>query len=148
MEPSGIDNADLLHQPGFIMLMIGAVLLCLFATVISLRNARLWLLRLLGVGTPGVVESIEIVTDPNGEVLRRPLVAYTTKTGSPVRSTPIVFRSRSSLDVGANVNVHYNANRPERMIVEGFDVRVREMVYAALSFAVAIALVIVYFAQL
>lgn len=148
MEPSGIDNPDLLHQPGLIMLMIGVVLLCLFATVVSLRNARLWLLRLNGVSTLGVVDAIEVVTDSNGEVLRRPLVAYTTKTGSPVRSTPIVFRARSALDVGANVHVHYSATRPERMVVEGFDLRAREMVYAGLSFAVAIALLIVYFAQL
>ncbi len=147
MDPS-IENNDLLHQPAMIVIMAGILLLCLFAAVVNLRNARLWMLRLRGTGTSGVVQAMEVVTDPNGEVLRRPRVAYTTPAGAAVTATPLVYRPRSALDVGASVRVRYAQRRPERMVVYGFDVRIREMVFAALSVAVAIAVIVGYFARL
>lgn len=51
--------------------------------------------------------------------------------------TPIV--------VGTSVRVSYAAKRPERMVVHGFDVRVREPVYAAASLAIAIAVTVAFF---
>jgi hypothetical protein len=149
MPSTGVnDNIDLMHQPAVMMIMIGVLLLCLFGAVVSLRNVGLWVLRLRGVQTLGVVEAMEIVTESNGEVLRRPRIAYTTKTGSPVRSTPVMFRPRSALETGATVQVRYAAERPERMVVAGFDVRIREIVYATAGIVAAIAVAIGYFGQL
>jgi len=149
MPSTGVDdNIDLMHQPAVMMIMIGVLLLCLFATVVSLRNVGLWVLRFRGVQTVGVVEAMEIVTESNGEVLRRPRIAYTTKTGSPVHSTPVIFRPRSALETGSAVRVRYAAERPERMVVTGYDVRVREVVYASAGLVAAIAVAVGYFGQL
>jgi hypothetical protein len=145
MDPSITGGqVDLMHQPGMVVIMIGLVLLCLFATVVNLRNARLWMLRIAGVGTAGVVDALEYVTEANGEVLRRPRVRYTTQDGAPVRAVPLVFRATSPIAIGTMVRLSYAAERPERMVVHGFDVRLREPVYAAASLAVAISLALVY----
>jgi len=149
MPSAGVDdNIDVLHQPAMTMIMLGLVCLCLFSTVVNLRNVRLWMLRLAGVATSGVVDSLEIVTVSNGEVLRRPRVRYTTQTGAAVTAMPVVFRTKSPIEVGTMVRVSYAARRPERMVVHGFDARVRELVYAAVSLGVAIAAIVVFFASL
>jgi hypothetical protein len=142
------DNIDLLHQPAMQMIMLGVLLLCLFGTIVSLRNVRLWMLRMAGVATSGVVDSLEIVTASNGEVLRRPRVRYTTQTGASVTAMPVVFRARSPIEIGTMVRVSYAARRPERMVVHGFDARTRELVYAAASLAIAIVVMVLYFGSL
>jgi uncharacterized membrane protein YbhN (UPF0104 family) len=146
MEWSAHGSAGLLGEPGTVLILVCVLLLCLFSTVVNLRNARLWMLRLAGVSTSGVVDALEIVTDANGEVLRRPRVKYTTKDGMAIRATPMVFRATTPIAIGASVRVSYAAKRPERMVVHGFDFRVREPVYAAASLAIAIAIVAVYYA--
>jgi hypothetical protein len=144
-DPSISDgHIDLMHQPGMVIIMIGLLLLCVFSTIVNLRNGRLWMLRLAGVATSGVVDALEYVTEANGEVLRRPRVRYTTQDGVPVRAVPLVFRATSTIAIGTTVRLSYAAERPERMVVHGFDVRLREPVYAVASLAVAISLALVY----
>jgi hypothetical protein len=143
MEWSADDPVDL-YAPGTGLILLCALLLCLFSTVVNLRNARLWMLRLAGVATSGVVDALEIVTNANGEVLRRPRVKYTTRDGRALRASPVVFRARSPIVIGTSVRVTYAVKRPERMVVHGFDFRAREPIYAAASLALAIAIVAMY----
>jgi hypothetical protein len=83
---------------------------------------------------------MEIVTSPNGEVLRRPLVAYTVAaTGDTLVASPLIFRTASKLDAGSAVQVRYAKARPARMVVPGFGFRPSELVYAVGGVAVAIA---------
>src|SRR5262249_20296364 len=104
MDWSVTEHKDsLLNLPGTTLIMLGLVLLSLFSTVVNLRNARLWMLRLAGVGTSGVVDALEIVTGANGEVLRRPFVKFTTRDGTNVRAAPVVFRATSPIVVGTPV---------------------------------------------
>jgi hypothetical protein len=147
MDPSS-SNSDLMHQPGTVFLMLGLILLLLFLAVVSLRNVRLWLLRFAGVPTIGIVDAIEFVTEPTGEVLRRPRIRYTDGNGTVVQSSPVLFRTTSNLAVGAVVPIRYASDRPERMVVRAFDTRVRELVSAAISLAAAIAIATFYFAHL
>ena len=55
---------------------------------------------------------MEIVTSPNGEVLRRPQVAYTVATGDTVIASPLIFRTASKLDKGSEVQVRYAKTKP------------------------------------
>lgn len=132
-------QTDLWHQPAVGLIAAGIVVAALFVTVVSLRNSRIWLLQLTGVRAAGVVRAMEIVTNPNGEVLRRPQVAYTVATGDTLIASPLIFRTASKLDTGSEVQVRYAKTKPARMVVPGFGFRHRELVYAVGGIAVAIA---------
>jgi len=137
-------QTDLWHQPAVGLIAAGIALAALFVTIVSLRNSRIWLLQLTGRWATGVVRAMEIVTSPNGEVLRRPQVAYTVATGDAVISSPLIFRTASKLDKGSEVQVRYAKTRPARMVVPGFGFRSRELVYAVGGIAVAIAITVWY----
>lgn len=114
-------------------------------TLMSLRNARLWLLRVCGRKASGVVSRVEIVTSPNGEVLRRPVVAFRTEDGSEVAGTPVLFRTSTHLSKGSPVEVSYSRRRPTRLVVHGYDFRRREVVYASIGLVIMISTGSVYF---
>jgi len=147
MDPD-VANQDVLHQPGFTFLMVGLVLLCLFSRGHEPPEFEGVAAPPADVRTIGIVEAIEVATDSNGDVLRRPRIRYTDTRGATVESTPVRFRTSSSLAVGSAVPVRYAPRRPERLVVGGFDIRAREIVYAALSLAAALAILIFYFATL
>lgn len=134
----------LAHNPFVSWFLIFVTVAALFATAVNLRNARLWLLRATGRRAPGVVTRIELVTGPAG-VLRRPLVAFTTGDGRQIVSAPVLYRKRTALDEGTAVTVSYLARKPDRIVVHGYDFRVREVVYAATGVAVAILVFTMYF---
>ncbi len=136
-------RTDLWHQPAVGLIAAGIAVAALFVTIISLRNSRIWLLQLTGRRAAGVVRAMEIVTSPNGEVLRRPQVAYTVA-GDTVIASPLIFRTASKLDKGAEVEVRYAKTKPARMVVPGFGFRGRELVYAVGGIAVAIAVTVWY----
>jgi hypothetical protein len=136
-------QTDLWHQPAVGLIAAGIAVAGLFVTVISLRNSRIWLLQLTGRRAAGVVRAMEIVTSPNGEVLRRPQVAYTVA-GDTVVASPLIFRSASNLDKGSAVQVRYAKNKPARMVVPGFGFRRSELIYAVTGIAVAIAITVWY----
>ena len=133
-------QTDLWHQPAVGLIAAGIAVAALFVTIISLRNSRIWLLQLTGRRAAGVVRAMEIVTSPNGEVLRRPQVAYTVETGDTVVASPLIFRTASRLDTGSPVAVRYAKAKPARMVVPGFGFRVSELVYAVGGIVVAIAI--------
>ena len=137
-------QTDLWHQPAVGLIAAGIAVAALFVTIVSLRNSRIWLLQLTGRRAAGVVRAMEIVTSPNGEVLRRPQVAYTVATGDTVIASPLIFRTASKLDKGSEVQVRYAKTRPARMVVPGFGFRSRELVYAVGGIAVAIAITVWY----
>ena len=97
------------------------------------------MISLAGRRAAGVVQAMEIVTSPNGEVLRRPQVAYSVA-GDTVVATPLIFRTTSMLDKGSAVQVRYAKNKPARMVVPGFGFRRSELIYAVAGIAVAIAI--------
>ncbi len=133
-------QSDLWHQPAVGLIAAGIAVAALLVTIISLRNSRIWLLQLTGRRAAGVVRAMEIVTSPNGEVLRRPQVAYTVAaTGATVVASPLIFRTASKLDTGSAVQVRYAKTRPARMVVPGFGFRASELIYAVGGIAVAIA---------
>ncbi|HZD98517.1 MAG TPA: DUF3592 domain-containing protein [Micromonosporaceae bacterium] len=133
-------RTDLAHQPAVGIIAAGIAVAALFVTVISLRNSRIWLLQLTGRRADGVVRAMEIVTSPNGEVLRRPQVAYVVAaTGDIVVASPLIFRTASKLDAGSAVAVRYAKAKPARMVVPGFGFRLSELIYAVGGIAVAIA---------
>jgi len=132
-------QTDLWHQPAVGLIAAGIALAGLFVTIISLRNSRIWLLQLTGRRAAGVVRAMEIVTSPNGEVLRRPQVAYTV-VGDTVVASPLIFRSASKLDKGSAVQVRYAKAQPTRMVVPGYGFRRSELIYAVAGIAVAIAI--------
>jgi Protein of unknown function (DUF3592) len=133
-------QTDLWHQPAVGLIAAGIAVAALFVTIISLRNSRIWLLQLTGRRAAGVVRAMEIVTSPNGEVLRRPQVAYTVDTGDTVVASPLIFRSASQLNAGSAVAVRYAKAKPARMVVPGFGFRPSELIYAVGGIAVAIAI--------
>lgn len=114
-------------------------------TLINLRNARLWLLRISGRRASGAVENVEIATDPNGEVLRRPRVSFMTAEGRRMLVVPALFRVTTDLTNGTAVNVSYSRRNPDRVAVHGFDFRFREAVYAVLGLVVAASATALYF---
>jgi hypothetical protein len=138
-------DVDLAHQPAVAMFLIVAVVAALIATVINLRNVRLWLLRAAGKRAAGVVTRIEMVTGPAGPALRRPLVAFTTGDGREIITAPVVYRARTALREGSAVTVSYALRDPNRIVVHGYDFRTREPLYAALGLAVAIGISTAYF---
>ena len=137
-------QTDLWHQPAVGLIAAGIAVAALFVTVVSLRNSRVWLLQLTGHQAAGVVRAMEIVTSPNGEVLRRPQVAYTVDNGDTVVASPLIFRTASKLDAGSSVPVRYTKARPARMVVPGFGFRTRELVYAVGGIVIAIAITVWY----
>jgi hypothetical protein len=137
-------QTDLWHQPAVGLIAAGIAVAALFVTIVSLRNSRIWLLQLTGRRAAGVVRAMEIVTSPNGEVLRRPQVAYTVATGDTVIASPLIFRTASKLDKGSEVQVRYAKTKPARMVVPGFGFRRRELIYAVGGIAVAIAITVWY----
>jgi hypothetical protein len=139
------DMVDLVHQPAVGWVMLFAVIGGLFMTIVNLRNARLWLLRITGRRAQGVVNAIELVSDSDGSVLRRPIVAFTTSTGDQILGSPVVYRTSTSLTKGVAVTVSYAASDPARMVVHGFDVQYREAVYACLGVVIAVGISISYF---
>src|SRR5690606_2944076 len=96
--------------------------------LVNLRNARRWWLRLTGRRATGVVSRIEVVTSPNGEVLRRPVVRFRTSDGTEVESAPVMYRTSVPFDKGAQVGVSHSKRRPNRIAVHRYDVRKREPV--------------------
>ncbi|HEY9483338.1 MAG TPA: DUF3592 domain-containing protein [Micromonosporaceae bacterium] len=134
-----ITRTDLWHQPAVGLIAAGIALAALFVTIVSLRNSRIWLLQLTGRRAAGVVRAMEIVTSPNGDVLRRPQVAYTVATGETLIASPLIFRTASKLDKGSEVQVRYAKTKPARMVVPGFGFRHRELICAVGGIAVAIA---------
>jgi hypothetical protein len=139
------ENVDLAHQPAVAMFLVVVVFAALFATAVNLRNAGLWLRRLLGHRAYGVVEAIEMSTDSNGDVLRRPRVAFTTDKGERIVSAPAVYRTSTTLAKGMTVKVSYAPWKPVRIVVHGYDVRMREPLYAFLGVLVAVAVSTLYF---
>jgi hypothetical protein len=137
-------QSDLLNQPAVGLIAAGIAVAALFVTIISLRNSRVWLLQLTGRRASGVVQAMEIVTSPNGEVLRRPRVAYTVDSGTEIVSAPLIYRTSSSLVKGSPVRVRYAKAKPGRMVVPGFGFRRSEIVFAVLGIAVAIAVTTAY----
>jgi hypothetical protein len=122
-------------------ILIGVSVAGMMMTVINLRNAGLWLLRIRGRRAGGVVSEIEIVTGPNGEVLRRPVIAFTTEDGRDVVGSPVLFRARMRLRKGSAVRISYARRRPTRMVVHGYDFRLREPIYAAAGLAITVGIV-------
>ena len=93
-----------------------------------------------------MVVNIEIVTSPTGEVLRRPTVAFTTEKGRQMVGAPVVYRESVVLAKGSPVIVRYARRNPSRMVVqEGYDLRVREPVYAVLGVVIALCVATAYF---
>jgi hypothetical protein len=137
-------DVDPAHAAIVVMLMFATVA-SLGMTLINLRNGRSWLVRVLGQRVPGVVTNIEIVTGNDGEVLRRPIVAFTTGDGQALESTPVVYRRRLSLAKGAPVSVSYVRRNPKRIVLHGYDFRVREPVYALLGVVIAVTIAVWYF---
>jgi hypothetical protein len=117
----------------------------MFITVINLRSAGLWLLRLTGRSARGVVSAVEVVTSPEGVVLRRPRVTYRAADGRTVEAVPAVFRKRSRLVPGSPVTVSHSRWRPTRIVVHGFDVRPAEPLYALFGLAIVAAVTGGYF---
>lgn len=138
-------EVDLAHQPAVAMFLIVVVVAALTSTMINLRNVRLWLLRATGERAAAVVTRIEMVPGRDGGMLRRPLVAFTTGDGREVVGAPMLYRPRTALGEGADVTVSYAPGNPTRMVVHGYDFRLREPVYAALGVVVAIGISVVYF---
>jgi hypothetical protein len=137
--------ADLAHYPAVAFAMLFAIAGGLFMVIINLRNARLWLLRITGRRAQGVVNTIELVSDSDGSVLRRPIVTFTTSAGYQIVGSPVVYRKSVSLTRGAAVTVSYAAHNPTRMVVHGFDIRYQEMVYACLGAVIAVGISMWYF---
>lgn len=113
--------------------------------LINLRNARRWWLRLTGRRATGVVARIEVVTSPNGEVLRRPVVRFRTVDGTEVESAPVMYRTSAPFDKGAQVGVSYSRRHPSRISVHSYDVRKREPVSAGLALLTSLVVLTVYF---
>jgi hypothetical protein len=113
-------------------------------TLINLRNARLWLLRIGGRRASGVVSKIEFVTGANGEVLRRPVVAFSTRDGTEVVSAPVLYRESVRLDKGSAVDLSYARGRLTRIVVHGYDFRLREPIHATAGLGTAIIVGVTY----
>jgi hypothetical protein len=143
--PPSSDNPDVAHQPAVAFFLIMVTVAALAMTLINLRNARSWLLRVIGRRVSGVVANIEIVTSPTGEVLRRPTVAFTTEEGRQMVGAPVVYRESVVLAKGSPVIVRYARRNPSRMVVRGYDLRVREPVYAVLGVVIALCVATAYF---
>lgn len=139
------EDFDLANNPFVAWFLIVVSVAALFATVVNLRNVRLWVLRATGRRARGVVTRIELVTGSTGKVLRRPLVAFTTGDGTQIVSAPVLYRPRSRLDEGSAVTVSYAPQNPNRIVVHGYDFRAREVVYAGAGVAVAIVIASRYF---
>jgi Protein of unknown function (DUF3592) len=126
-------------------ILIGASVAGMMTTLINLRNAGLWLLRIRGRRARGVVSAIEIVTGTNGEALRRPVITFTTEDGREVVGSPVLFRARMRFRKGSAVRVSYARRRPTRMVVHGYDFRLREPIYAAAGLAIAVGIFTTFF---
>lgn len=138
------DITNLVYSPAVAWTLIFASVAGMMVTLANLRNARLWLLRIHGRQASGVVREIEIVTSPNGEVLRRPIVAFRVEEGTEVVSSPVLYRPRLRLHKGSTVHLSYARRRPTRMIVHGYDFRLREPIYAAVGLVIAVGIVATY----
>lgn len=86
-----------------------------------------------------------MVTSPNGEVLRRPVVRFRTSDGTEVESAPVMYRTSVPFDKGAQVGVSHSKRRPNRIAVHRYDVRKREPVSAGLGLLTALVVLTVYF---
>jgi hypothetical protein len=139
------DGAGLAHHPAvaFALIMVSAA--GFMTTLLNLRNARLWLLRIGGRRASGVVNKIEFVTGANGEVLRRPIVAFSTQDGAAVVSAPVLYRESVRLDKGSAVDLSYARGRPTRIVVHGYDFRLREPIYATAGLVTAVIIGVGYF---
>jgi hypothetical protein len=142
-----VDPTDLAlrHDPTVAYPLIMVTVIGFATALINLRNLDRWLIRLIGRRATGVVSDIEIVHPPTGEVLRRPVIAYTGLDGRPATGSPSVFRTRLTLEKGSPVRVSYLRRRPARLVVHGYDFRLREPVYAALGLALALYVGVAYF---
>jgi hypothetical protein len=96
-----------------------------FIVVIGLRNAGLWLLGLTGTRAGGTVDRIEINNGPV-EPLRRPVISFTTRDGEQVPARPAVYRKRCKLAPGQRVSISYLRRNPQRIVIHGYDFRLRE----------------------
>lgn len=138
-------EGDLAHHPAvaFALIMVSAA--GFITALINMRNVRQWLLRVAGRRASGVVDRIEVVTSSTGEVLRRPVVTFRTEDGTEVVSAAVMYRTSVPFAKGAEVVVSYARRRPGRIAVHGYDVRIREPVYAALGLLTAVVIGTVYF---
>ncbi|HKD96114.1 MAG TPA: DUF3592 domain-containing protein [Micromonosporaceae bacterium] len=96
-----------------------------FIVLVGLRNVGLWLLGLTGTRAEGVVERIEVSNGPL-ESTRRPVVSFTTREGHRVTARPALYRKRCKLATGQRVEVSYLGRNPQRMVIHGYDFRLRE----------------------
>ena len=60
-------------------------------------------------------------------------------------AAPVMYRKRLTLTKGAAVTVSYAPANKQRIVVHGYDFRVREVVYAILGLLVALVIGVGYF---
>jgi hypothetical protein len=137
-------DMDPVHA-AIVVMLVFATVASLGMTLINLRNGRSWWVRVLGQRAAGVVTNIEIVTGNDGEVLRRPIVAFTTVEGRALEGSPVVYRRKVPLAKGAPVSVSYVRRNPSRIVLHGYDFRMREPVYAILGLVITVVIAVWYF---
>lgn len=116
-------------------------------TLGNLRNVGVWLLQVNGRRADGLVEAMEFVSGDNNEPMGRPVVAFTTDRGRRVVGKPALYRKSPSLEKGMTVPVRYAAGNPERMVVPGFGLRYRELVFAAIGATTSFVVAVTYFSS-
>jgi hypothetical protein len=131
--------------PAVAWILLFVILGGIVMAIANLRNAGIWLLQANGRRAEGVVESVEFVTGENFEPMRRPVVAFTTEDGQRIVTKPALYRTATHLAKGMTVPVRYAAGRPDRIVVPGFGIRLREPVLAAIGTAVAVGVSSLYF---
>lgn len=136
---------ELVYHPAVALTLIMVSAAALIAAVMSLRNAHLWLRLVTGRRASGVVTEIGIITSATGEVLRRPIVMFSTEDGTEVVTAPVLFRKSVQFAKGAAVTVSYVRRRPTRIVVHGYDFRLREPIFAVLALLTAIGIAATYF---
>lgn len=113
-------------------LMVFASGLGVIIAVRGLRRIPSWILLMSGTKAAATVTKVEI-RGSNGErrPMRRPFVAFTTADGRQVTTSPAFYRPRCAKAAGEAVEVRYDARKPERVAVGGFDFQARELVPVA-----------------
>lgn len=96
-----------------------------FVVLVGLRNVGLWLLGLTGTRADGVVDRIEISNGPL-DAARRPVISFTARDGRPFTARPAVYRKRCRLTAGERVRISYLGRNPGRIVIHGYDFRLRE----------------------
>lgn len=130
------------NNPVVRWLMVFASVLGVIIAVRGLRRLPSWFLLMSGTKATAVVTKLEILGS-NGEKrpLRRPFVAFTTADGRQVTASPAFYRPRCAKTTGDTVEVRYDARKPERVAVSGFDFRAGELVPVAAGILLTVATV-------